>query len=82
MQLHANAALSLNGRRAMVSSVVEDGLSVAEAAGRAGIGERVGLCGRGVLGRARGRGVGGATVGGSGPPGARAGGARGSAWRR
>ncbi len=40
MQLHANAALSLNGRRAMVSSMVDDGLSVAQAAVKAGVSEK------------------------------------------
>jgi transposase InsO family protein len=34
MQLHANAALSLNARRAMVTLVIEHGLSIAEAAQR------------------------------------------------
>src|SRR4051812_24494509 len=34
MQLHANAALSLNGRRAMVGMVVEQNLSISEAAER------------------------------------------------
>jgi transposase InsO family protein len=37
MQLHANAALSLNGRRKMVLSVVERELSVTDAAQRAGV---------------------------------------------
>jgi transposase InsO family protein len=37
MQLHANAALSLNGRRRMVLSVIEQDLSVAGAAARFGI---------------------------------------------
>jgi transposase InsO family protein len=40
MQLHANAALSLNGRRAMVRSVIEDGLAVADAAARARVSEK------------------------------------------
>ena len=37
MQLHANAALSLNGRRKMVLSVVEQELSVSDAAERFGV---------------------------------------------
>jgi transposase InsO family protein len=37
MQLHANAALSLNGRRRMVVSVVERDCSIAEAAERFGV---------------------------------------------
>jgi transposase InsO family protein len=37
MQLHANAALSLNGRRRMVVSVVEQDCSIAEAAERFGV---------------------------------------------
>jgi transposase InsO family protein len=37
MQLHANAALSLNGRRKMVLSVIELDLSIAEAAARFGV---------------------------------------------
>jgi transposase InsO family protein/transposase len=40
MQLHANAALSLNGRRAMVRLVVEDGWSVADAAERMRVSEK------------------------------------------
>jgi transposase InsO family protein/transposase len=40
MQLHANAALSLNGRRAMVLSVIEGGLSIGEAAARARVSEK------------------------------------------
>ena len=40
MQLHANAALSLNGRRRMVCSVVEQGWSVTQAAVAAGVSER------------------------------------------
>ena len=40
MQLHANAALSLNGRRAMVRSVVEDGLSIVQAAELARVSEK------------------------------------------
>jgi transposase InsO family protein len=40
MQLHANAALSLNGRRAMVASVIDDGLSIVEAAERARVSEK------------------------------------------
>jgi transposase InsO family protein/transposase len=40
MQLHANAALSLNGRRALVASVVTDGLSIADAAARFEVSER------------------------------------------
>jgi transposase InsO family protein len=40
MQLHANAALSLNGRRAMVRSVIEEGLTIVAAAGRAGVSEK------------------------------------------
>ena len=40
MQLHANAALSLNGRRAMVERVINDGVSVAEAAARAMVSEK------------------------------------------
>jgi transposase InsO family protein/transposase len=37
MQLHANAALSLNGRRRMVGMVVEQNLSIAEAAEKVGV---------------------------------------------
>lgn len=40
MQLHANAALSLNGRRELVRSVIEDGLTVGEAAERARVSEK------------------------------------------
>ncbi|MFT4035247.1 MAG: leucine zipper domain-containing protein [Patulibacter sp.] len=40
MNLHANAALSLNGRRRMVACVVEEGRSLAEAASAAGASER------------------------------------------
>ena len=40
MKLHANAALSLNGRRRMVRQVVEDGRSLAEAAEAAGVSDR------------------------------------------
>ena len=40
MQLHANAALSLNGRRAMVGLVIEHGLSIAEAAERMRVSEK------------------------------------------
>ena len=40
MQLHANAALSLNARRAMVLSVIDDGLSIAEAAARWRVSEK------------------------------------------
>ena len=40
MQLHANAALSLNGRRAMVTLVIEHGLSIAEAAERFQVSEK------------------------------------------
>ena len=40
MQLHANAALSLNGRREMVRAIVEDGLTVPEAAARAQVSEK------------------------------------------
>ena len=40
MQLHANAALSLNGRREMIRSVVEDGLSISEAAERSRVSEK------------------------------------------
>ena len=40
MQLHANAALSLNGRRAMVGLVVEHGLSIAETAERMRVSEK------------------------------------------
>jgi transposase InsO family protein/transposase len=40
MQLHANAALSLNGRREMVRLVVEDGLSVCDAAARMRVSEK------------------------------------------
>ena len=36
MKLHANAALSLNGRRRMVGMVVEQDRSITEAAGAAG----------------------------------------------
>jgi transposase len=37
MQLHANAALSLNGRRRMVGMVVEQHLSISEAAEKVGV---------------------------------------------
>jgi transposase len=37
MQLHANAALSLNGRRRMVGMVVEQNLSISEAAEKFGV---------------------------------------------
>src|SRR3954451_11536917 len=37
MQLHANAALSLNARRRLVGMVVDDGLTVAAAAERFGV---------------------------------------------
>jgi transposase InsO family protein/transposase-like protein len=37
MQLHANAALSLNARRRMVAMVVEDNTSIADAAERLGV---------------------------------------------
>jgi transposase InsO family protein/transposase len=40
MQLHANAALSLNGRRAMVGLVVDHGLSIAETAERFRVSEK------------------------------------------
>src|SRR3954464_12995692 len=40
MQLHANAALSLNQRRRMVVRVVEDGWSLAKAAEAAEVSER------------------------------------------
>jgi transposase InsO family protein/transposase len=40
MQLHANAALSLNGRRALIRTLVDDGLPVAQAAERFGISEK------------------------------------------
>ena len=40
MQLHANAALSLNGRRATVRQVVQDGLPVVEAAERWRVSEK------------------------------------------
>jgi transposase InsO family protein len=40
MQLHANAALSLNGRRALIRALVEDGLAVAEAAARFAVSEK------------------------------------------
>jgi transposase InsO family protein len=40
MKLHANAALSLNGRRRMVVAVVEQGWSVAQAAQAAGVSGR------------------------------------------
>jgi transposase InsO family protein len=40
MQLHANAALSLNARRAMVRLVIEHGLSIAEAAERFQVSEK------------------------------------------
>ena len=40
MQLHANAALSLNGRRAMVGLVIEHGLSIADAAKRMRVSEK------------------------------------------
>ena len=40
MQLHANAALSLNGRRELVRSVVEDGLTIRRAAERARVSEK------------------------------------------
>jgi transposase InsO family protein len=40
MQLHANAALSVNGRRAMVASVIDERVSIAEAARRAQVSEK------------------------------------------
>jgi transposase InsO family protein len=40
MKLHGNAALSLNGRRRMVRSVIEHDTSIAEAAQAAGVSER------------------------------------------
>src|SRR3954452_23111240 len=40
MKLHANAALSLNGRRRMVREVVEQGRSVTQAAEAAGVSDR------------------------------------------
>lgn len=40
MKLHANAALSLNGRRRMVLAVLEQGRSLAEAAKAAGVSDR------------------------------------------
>lgn len=40
MKLHANAALSLNGRRRMVAAVIEHGRSITEAAAAAGVSER------------------------------------------
>lgn len=40
MKLHANAALSLNGRRRMVAQVVEQGRSITEAAQAAGVSDR------------------------------------------
>jgi transposase InsO family protein/transposase-like protein len=40
MKLHANAALSLNGRRRMVACVVEQGRSIAQAAEAAGVSDR------------------------------------------
>jgi transposase InsO family protein len=40
MKLHANAALSLNGRRRMVRAVVEQGRTIAEAAEAAGVSGR------------------------------------------
>jgi transposase len=40
MQLHANAALSLNARRRMVVAVVERGRSITEAAQAAGVSAR------------------------------------------
>jgi transposase len=40
MKLHANAALSLNGRRRMVARVLEQGRSIAEAAQAAGVSDR------------------------------------------
>ena len=40
MQLHANAALSLNGRRELVRLVVEEGLTRREAAARFGVSEK------------------------------------------
>ena len=40
MQLHANAALSLNGRRAMVGLVIEHGLTVRDAAERMRVSEK------------------------------------------
>ena len=40
MRLHANAALSLNGRRRMVAAVVEQGWSIAQAAEAAGVSGR------------------------------------------
>jgi transposase InsO family protein len=40
MQLHANAALSLNGRRALIRALFEEGVTVAEAAARFGVSEK------------------------------------------
>ena len=40
MKLHANAALSLNGRRRMVAAVLEQGRTIAEAAHAAGVSGR------------------------------------------
>lgn len=40
MKLHANAALSLNGRRRMVAAVIEHGRSLTEAAEAAGVSDR------------------------------------------
>ncbi|MBV9839914.1 MAG: IS481 family transposase [Solirubrobacterales bacterium] len=40
MKLHANAALSLNGRRRLVRMVIEEGRSIASAASAAGVSER------------------------------------------
>jgi transposase InsO family protein len=40
MKLHGNAALSLNGRRRLVSAVIEEGRSIAAAAEAAGVSER------------------------------------------
>ena len=40
MKLHANAALSRNGRRRMVLSVIEGGRSLTEAAEAAGVSDR------------------------------------------
>ena len=40
MKLHANAALSLNGRRRLVRMVIEQGRSIATAAEAAGVSER------------------------------------------
>ena len=40
MQLHANAALSLNGRRELVRLVIEDGLTRGQAAERLRVSEK------------------------------------------